>query len=192
MGDGTLRLKTAFVILIAITLIGTASAAGEGGVNVEPVVEDTIFIEIDHTETTTDLEDWEITLTLSDDAISNNTTFELTTQMCNNDGVCLPPTVAETFSNDGKTFTSAVTTVEDHSYVNWRIKATYSDDNNTTETFPSKGFYKTWSDCWFNDGEWGGDGCKEGQTDGDDSFLPAVSAALTASAFLFAAATRSE
>ena len=44
-------------------LINTTSAADiEGGVNVEPVVEDTIFSELTHTETTHDLEDWEITM----------------------------------------------------------------------------------------------------------------------------------
>ena len=76
-------------VLISIVLLNTTSAADvEGGVNIEPVVEDTIFDEITHTETTTDFEDWEITLTLNDDAFNNNTTFELWTQMCNNDGVC--------------------------------------------------------------------------------------------------------
>ena len=118
--------KSVICILLSIALLNVASAAGEGGVNVEPNVDETIFSEITHTETTTDLEDWEITLTLSDDAINNNTTFELTTQMCNNDGVCLPPTVAEVSTTDGKIFTSAVTTIEDHSYVNWRVKATYT------------------------------------------------------------------
>ena len=58
-------------ILMSIALLNTASAAGDGGVNIEPVVEDTIFSEITHTETTTDLEDWEITMTLNSDAASN-------------------------------------------------------------------------------------------------------------------------
>lgn len=181
-------------ILMSIALLNTASAAGEGGVNIEPVVEDTIFSEITHTETTTDLEDWEITMTLNSDAANNNTTFELTTQICNNEGVCFAPTTAELSTNDNLTFTSAVTTIEDHSYVNWRVKATYADDNDSTEMFPSSGFYKTWSDCWFNDGEWGGDNCPKESSgdDDDDSFLPAIGVVVTAGVVMLAAATRFE
>ena len=183
--------KSVICILLSIALLNFASAAGEGGVNVEPNVDETIFSEITHTETTTDLGDWEIILTLSDDAISNNTTFELTTQMCTNEGICLSPTVAEVSTADGKIFTSTVTTIEDHSYVNWRIKATYPDDNNSTEKFPSKGFYKTWSDCWYNDGEWGGDNCPDDKSS-DEAFLPAVGLFSTVVTVMIAVATRSE
>ena len=184
--------KTVVCVLLSIALLNTACAAGENGVNVEPEIDETIFSEITHTETTTDLEDWEITLTLSQDAINNNTTFELTTQMCNNEGVCLAPTVAEISTIDGEIFTSAVTTIEDHSYVNWRVQATYPDDNNTTEKFPSKGFYKTWSDCWYSDGEWGGDNCPSDKSGDDESFLPALGVMMTAGAIALAAIRRSE
>ena len=90
-----MKSKVIICILMSMALLNTASAAGEGGVNIEPVVEETIFSEITHTETSTDLEDWEITMTLNSDAASNNTTFELVTQICNNDGVCFAPTTAE-------------------------------------------------------------------------------------------------
>lgn len=168
-------------ILMSIALLNTTSAADvEGGVNIEPVVEETIFDAISHTEVTTDLENWDITMTLNNDAFNNNTTFDLITQICNNDGVCLPPESAVVTSEDNRTFTSSVTTIEDHTYVNWRVKATYSNDNDTTEMFPSSGFYKTWSDCWLNDGEWGGDGCPEANSPGEDSDgLPAVGVLAT-------------
>ncbi len=52
-----MKSKTIICVLLSIALLNTASAAAEGGVNIEPVVEDTIFSEITHTETTTDLED---------------------------------------------------------------------------------------------------------------------------------------
>ena len=159
--------------LIALFMIGSSPitsqvSAGdvEGGVNVEPVVEETIFNSISHTEVTTDLGNWDITMTLNNNAFNNNTTLDLITQVCNNDGVCWPPEYAIITSEDNRTFTSSVTTIENHAYVNWRVKATYSDDNSTTEMFPSSGFYKTWSDCWLNDGEWGGDGCKDSDNDG--------------------------
>ena len=69
-------------ILLSLALLNTASAAGESGENIDPVVEETIFSDITYTETTTDLEDWEITLTLNDDALNNNTTFILYSNLC--------------------------------------------------------------------------------------------------------------
>ena len=181
--------RSIICIFMSIALLNIVSAADvEGGVNVEPVIEDTIFSDITHTETTTDLEDWEITLTLNDDAFNNNTTFELWTQMCNNDGVCLPPNSADLSTDDNKVFNAAVTTIEDHSYVNWEVKVTYNDDN-TSEQFPPSGWYKTWSDCYYTDGEWGGSACSESE---DDSFLPAVGLLMTVGTLAIAAITRFE
>jgi len=174
-----MRTRVIVCILMSIALLNTTSAADvEGGVNIEPVVEETIFDTISHTEVTTDLGNWDITMTLNNEAFNNNTTFDLITQICNNDGVCLPPESAVVTSEDNRTFTSSVTTIEDHTYVNWRVKATYSNDNDTTEMFPSSGFYKTWSDCWLNDGEWGGDGCPEDSEEDSDG-LPAVGVLAT-------------
>lgn len=190
MGDGVMKTRVIVCILMSLSLIHSASAADmEGGVNVEPVVEDTIFNAITHTETTHDLEDWEISMTLNDASYNNNTTFSLITQICNNDGVCLPPEEATIFTDDDRTFTSAVTTIEDHTYVNWRVKATYSEDNDTTEMFPSSGFYKTWSDCWLNDGEWGGDGCSEKASDDSDD-MSALGIMATAGVIAIAAIIR--
>ena len=58
--------------------------------------------------------------------------------------------------------------------------------------FPSKGFYKTWSDCWFSGGEWGGDNCPSETSDDEDSFLPALGLFATVVAVMIAVATRSE
>ena len=55
----------------------------------------------------------------------------------------------------------------DHSYVNWRIKATYSDDS--TENFPQGDWYKTWSTCYYDDGSYGGI-----HADGDGCDVPAA------------------
>lgn len=190
-----MKSKYLLCIVISLALINTASAAVmEGGVNVDPVVEDTIFNAITHTETTHDLEDWEITMTLNDAAFSNNTSFVLTTQICNNDGVCLAPEEATLSTDDNRTFASAVTAIEDHTYVNWRVKATYADDNDSTEMFPSSGFYKTWSDCWLNDGEWGGDGCPESEVlePEESDGLPALGIMATFAVIALAAVTRNE
>ena len=185
-----MRTRFLVCILMSLALIHSASAADmEGGVNVEPVVEDTIFSAITHTETTHDLEDWEISMTLNDASYNNNTTFSLITQICNNDRVCLPPEEATILTDDNRTFTSAVTTIEDHTYVNWRVKATYTEDNDTTEMFPPSGFYKTWSDCWLNDGEWGGDGCPEDASEESDD-MSGIGIIATAGAIAIAAIIR--
>tara|TARA_B110000495_G_scaffold179464_1_gene172859 strand:- start:178 stop:756 length:579 start_codon:yes stop_codon:yes gene_type:complete len=192
MGNGIVNAKFVISVVLSLMLINTTSAAStEGGVNVEPVLEETIFNAITHTETTHDFEDWEITMTLSDEAYNNNTTFALTTQICNNDGVCLPPEEAILATDDNRTFTSAVTAIEDHTYINWRVKATYSADNDSTEMFPALGFYKTWSDCWLDDGKWGGDGCSEDKGEDSDG-LPAIGVAAIIGVITIAAITRFE
>ena len=175
-------MRRTLVALFAVFLLNPVSAVDfEGGVDVDPDLEGTPFAAIDHTTPTSDFQNWNITISLTDDAASNNTTFTLTTQICNNEGVCLPPEGRALSTDDDITFTGNVTAIENHSYVNWKLKATYNDDNETKETFPDNGYYKTWSDCWYYDGEWGGDECPEDlapkiSTSDDDSFLPTISA----------------
>ena len=194
-------MKTRYLvcILISLALITPVSAADvEGGVNIEPVIEETIFDSLNHTVNTTDLDDWNITMTLNEAAYNNNTTFTLTTQICNNEGVCFAPSSATILTDDNKTFTSGVTTLEDHSYVNWRVTATYADDDNTTERFPASEFYKTWSDCWYHDGEWGGDRCPESEVEDSDEEkeesdgMPALGIIATAGVIAIAAIIRYE
>ena len=186
-----MRTRAVLAILLAMSLLPISSAAEtKGGVNIEPIVEETIFSDINHTETTRDLDQWEITLTLNEDAYSNNTTFTLTTQICINEGVCFAPEKANLSTDDNKTFTSSVTTMDDHTYVNWKIQATYPDDNDTVEKFPASGYYKTWSDCWYNDGEWGGDGCPDTVGEKDSDGLPAVGVLFTAGIVMLAAISR--
>ena len=190
MGDGIMKSKIAILCSLILLVSSNVTAAdAEGGVNIEPNVEDTIFSSITHTETTTDLQTWDITMTLSQEALANNTTFELITQICNNEGVCLAPQGAEITTEDNETFTSSVMTIEDHSYVNWRITATYPSDNDTQEKFPSTGFYKTWSDCYYHQGEWGGDNCPDANDGESSDEVPFVSfyaaiACLIAAAFI--------
>ena len=186
MGDGIVKTRIVLCIVMSLALLNSASAAGESGVNIDPIIEDTIFSEITYTETTSDLEDWEISLTLNDDALNNNTTFILSTQICVNDGYCLAPEEVELNTADSITFTGKRTTIEDHTYVNWKVEANYTDDN-STEFFPSSGFYKVWSDCWFDNGTWGGPStdCQ----DEDEGFLHGFIAPATVAGLSMAALT---
>ncbi len=184
-----MKRKLLTIIAACLLFSGFASAEdAEGGVNIEPVIEETIFSEITHTETTTDLEPWNITLTLNDDAYNNNTTFILTTQICNNEGLCLQPEDATLESSDNKTFTSSVMTIDDHSYVNWKITANYTSDG-TEERFPKEKYYKTWSDCWLYKGEWGGNACEgDAKTESESDDMPAIGLMATITTIAIAAA----
>jgi len=47
-------------------------------------------------------------------------------------------------------------------YVNWNIEIQWEDGNSTS--IPENGFgWKVWSDCWYDNGTWGGDSidCQE-------------------------------
>ena len=93
--------------------------------------------------------------------MSNNTTFEITSQICLNDGVCDPP-VTQEVAVDGATHTTSLTPPDDHSYVNWRVKAMYEDDS--VDYFPYGSWYTIWSSCYYEDGGYygpdsGEDGC---------------------------------
>ena len=72
-----------------------------------------------------------------------------------------------------------------------KTDGTATTEDNTTETFPPSGFYKTWSDCWLNDGEWGGDGCPEKASDDSDD-ISALGIMATAGAIAIAAIIRNE
>jgi len=183
MGNGII--KSIYCVVLSIAIICTnVSAEAVGGEDIDPVEGETIFKLIEHTKNTADLENWEITLTLSDEAASNGTTFTVTTQICNNEGNCFPPEERPLSTDDNITFTSYVKTIDDHSYVNWRITASY--DNDDTEKFPSSGFYKTWSNCWFHKDVWGGDGCDTSSSETEK--LPAITALATLGTVMIAAA----
>ncbi|HJL60149.1 MAG TPA: hypothetical protein QF621_07335, partial [Candidatus Thalassarchaeaceae archaeon] len=63
-----------------------------------------------------------------------------------------------TSSDEGTTWVTSMTPVEDHSYVNYRITLNQEDGNSTT--YPESGWGgKVWSDCWVAGDTSGGDGC---------------------------------
>ena len=105
----------------------------------------------------------------------------------------MPPEERDLSSEDNTTFTGNVTAIEDHSYVNWRLQTTYNDDNESQEKFPESGWYKTWSDCWYNDGEWGGGACPEEVSISiEEDSLSAIPAIMTITIIGIAAIIRYE
>jgi hypothetical protein len=168
-----------------------AQAAGTtGGEDANPG-DDVPFTVEERTTPSQDGKTWALSLVMDQDALDNGTTFAITSQICLNNGVCDPPVNQDiTVSDDGSTYTTDLTPPEDHSYVNWRVKATYSDDS--TENFPQNDWYKTWSTCYYDDGSYGGvhsdgDGCNVPSSGEGTGFLPSVGVMLTLTALTGAA-----
>jgi len=156
-----------WLTLMLVVLMGCApfasAASGEAGTDANPDEADVPFSIDARTTPSQDGETWGLTVTLDDDAHANGTVLTITTQICLNNGVCDPPVNQEAaLSNDGQTYAVSLTPPSDHTYVNWRVKATYGEDN--SENFPQGDWYTTWSTCYYDDGSYGGvhaedDGC---------------------------------
>ena len=152
-----INMRKVIVLLLCLIFIIPPVSASDGGENKEFDIEGTQISAIDIPSTSTDGENFIITLTLNEE--NNVTNVAWTWQICLNSGVCLAPTPEDlTSSDDGKTWTTSMTPVDDHSYINFRITLDFEDGNSTT--YPESGWGgKVWSDCWISGDETGGDGC---------------------------------
>ena len=189
----TMKRAVAILVVLGLTMMSAfaAQAAGTtGGEDANPG-DDVPFTVEERTTPSQDGQTWALSLVMDQDALDNGTTFAITSQICLNNGVCDPPVNQDiTVSDDGSTYTTDLTPPEDHSYVNWRVKATYSDDS--TENFPQNDWYKTWSTCYYDDGSYGGvhsdgDGCNVPSSGEGTGFLPSVGVMLTLTALTGAA-----
>lgn len=153
-------------LIVLLLLTPTSLGAAEGGVDVNPD-ENAPFTVISRDSPSVDKEKWSLTIEMSQDAYDNGTSFELITQICTNDGICDPP-VTMNADIDQRLHSISLTPPNDHTYVNWRVKATDSEGNKTN--YPQGDWFKTWSSCYYNEGVWGGtdsldDGCSsDGET----------------------------
>ena len=169
------------VLVLAVSLQTTVLAAeGENGEDVNPD-NDVPFSVLERTTPSQDGTTWELSIELDQAAKDNGTTVVITTQICLNSGVCDPPVNHEATTGVAGVYTMELTPPEDHSYVNWRIKATYADDS--TENFPDGNWYKTWSSCYYDDGSYAGihaegDGCNVPMAEETEGALPAFGIGL--------------
>ena len=177
---GCMMRITVFLTALCLMLSATTGVhAGEavGGEDVNPE-DDVPFTVVERTTPSQDSTPWSLSVTLDQDAVDNGTSLEITTQICLNNGVCDPPVKQSVeVSDDGSTFSTELEPPTDHSYVNWRIKATYPDES--TENFPNGDWYKTWSSCYYQDGNYGGvhadgNGCNVPGSGESEGFLPAA------------------
>ena len=167
---------TALCLLLSAT-IGVHAGEGEGGEDVNPG-DDVPFTVLERTTPSQDNTPWTLSVALEQEAVDNGTTLQITTQICLNSGVCDPPVNQDVdVSDDGSTYSMELKPPSDHSYVNWRIKATYADDTN--ENYPSGDWYKTWSSCYYEEDGYGGvhadgDRCNLPGSGEGEGFLPAA------------------
>ena len=171
-------MRRLLALTLALSLCLPFAMAGEdAGINHTIDVEGTPIDSIVAPEVSTDGIGFQINLVLSSEAAENGTAVEWTVQQCINSGVCNPPeTIA--MNGSGAEWTSTITPVETHSYINYDIVLTYS--SGADETFPEGGFAeggKVWSDCWVSGEDSGGDGCLD---DGGELSSPLPAPAMFA------------
>ncbi|MBR69319.1 MAG: hypothetical protein CMA86_07440 [Euryarchaeota archaeon] len=175
------------LLLSAVLLTSMVSSALAGSADAGEDINPDDSVPFSVAERTTPSQDgatWALSVTLDDEAHDNGTTLAITTQICLNSGVCDPPVTQDvTVSDDDRTYAIELTPPSDHSYVNWRVKATYSDDS--TETFPTGDWYKTWSSCYYNDGTYegvhaDGDGCDIPASGESEGLLPFLGVGVVA------------
>ena len=165
--------------LLALTLalslcLPFAIAGDNAGENRTIEVEGTPIDSIETPDISTDGVNFTIWVDLSDQSNENGTTVEWTVQQCINSGVCNPPErISMNLVEDQEKWTSTITPVDTHTYINFDIVLTYADGED--EKFPEGGFSeggKVWSDCWVSGEESGGNNCP-GMTVLPDDPLPA-------------------
>jgi hypothetical protein len=187
-----MRTVLTLMLVALLAVCSTSMAAKNAGEDNGPDVDETPVSSYTATSPSVSGNTWSLTVVMDQAAKDNNTTFELTTQICLNSGVCDPPVVQQVTVED-LTHTTSLTPPQDHSYVNWRVKAMYEDD--TTEYFPQGAWYTVWSSCYQDEGVYYGvdaDGESCGEEEEDEGFLPGFTLipALTAVGLAIAVARR--
>jgi hypothetical protein len=136
------RIKVILTILIVSLLIPLHAIASDAtpGTDVNPEDGDVPFSVSERTTPSVDGNLWSLSVEMDQDAYDNGTVFEISTQVCTNDGVCDPPVLRDA-NVDERMYSVSLTPPSDHTYVNWRIKAVYDDDSSTN--FPQGDWYKT-------------------------------------------------
>ena len=152
-----------FIASLIMILCSMQTVAAAGGEDVEPDISGSPIVAINHTVEAADQSDWSISVEINSDAANNNTSIRILRQMCTNEGVCDSPEWEEIEASENRTFwNSSWVTIDDHSYVNWKVSVDYDDGE--SEEYPPKGYAKAWSSCWYDidADQWGGKDCPDG------------------------------
>ena len=135
-----------FIILILILNNLTTVSAEKGTDNI-PNLENTPLENLTFTTPSIDLSNWELSVSISDSA-ENITKLKLETQICVYDPIlCHAPETIDMI-NSNNSWSGSITTLEKHSYVNWRIHIIYENDSEILIPERAEGYAKVWSGCW--------------------------------------------
>jgi hypothetical protein len=171
-------------VLLVSMLAVSFSAAGESGVNESPILDDTGISSSQYADVIHENGQFDMSLTL--DEGTNVTSIQWITQICINSGVCYPPETNDMGSEDGLTYSATVNVNDTAAYINWKF--VLQSEDGFESTVPDTGFgWKVWSDCWWDNGSWGGPStdCQE-EDEGLPGFVAPIAAAAIAMAALMA------
>jgi len=173
------------VALLLVSMLSlSVSAAGQGGVNDSTSLEGTGIAAAQYDDMAYGGTDYSMSINL--DEGSDVTSVVWITQICINSGVCFAPEYNEMSSSDGIFYESQVDVDRTATYINWKFVLTHEDES--TSDVPEEGFgWKVWSDCWWDNGTWGGPSteCQEEEGSGLPGFAgPAAAAAIAMAALM--------
>ena len=173
--------------LLLICLVTFSVSASQGGVNESISLEGTSIETLHYDEVlrtsngTSDSTDYSVILLTDDD--SNISNIRWITQVCINSGICYPPQETHMDRGDDGSFVSHLDTEPGYSYLNWKFIIEF--ENGSESHIPDVGFgWRVWSDCWFDNGKWGG---SETNSQHDDSTLPGFTITLVLASTAMAA-----
>ena len=176
MSDGSSRpyVRTVLLSLALLVSMASAAVASQAGVNEEASIEGTSVESVSHPDIASAGSVFEVSVRLNEESAGNVTTVEWVTQVCINSGICYAPQ-RHSMAVESDVWEGAIVPEETVTYVNWKIEVQWEDGNTTS--IPENGFgWKVWSDCWYDNGTWGG-GSTECQEE-DSSFTPGFAAPL--------------
>ena len=141
--------KGFFIIIIIIMIFPNSltHVSAETGKDVIPNLDEVPLENLTFTTPSTDLSNWELSVSTSESG-TNITKLRLETQICVYDPIlCHAPETID-MTNTNNSWSGSITTLEKHSYVNWRIHIIYENESEVLVPERSEGYAKVWSVCW--------------------------------------------
>ena len=170
--------------LLVVCLVSLPVSASQGGMNESISLEGTGIEALQYEEvmrTKNGSSDYDVIILMDDD--SNISNISWITQVCINSGVCHPPQESHMERGDNGEFVGSLDTEPGYSYVNWKFIVEM--ENGSESHIPDVGFgWRVWSDCWFDNGTWGGSEtyCQE-----DDDSLSGFTVSMVVASTVMAA-----
>jgi hypothetical protein len=135
------------VLLLMISSLSITNISAKNGENIIPNLDQYPLENLTFTTPSLDNSKWELSIDTIDTE-QNISNLVLETQICVYDPiVCHAPQFLE-MNKTNNSWTGEITTLEKHSYVNWRIKIIYENGNESLIPERKDGYAKVWSLCW--------------------------------------------